>query len=99
MTQEEKVDEFLSKTHNNIIWKDSLVQLLKEERNAVLSEVEKEVENVIEQEAMWYNTNNHIPDSETNWKMIRKIVKDSLEEASGRMIKDISTIINNRRVK
>lgn len=38
MTQEEMVDEFLSKTHNNIIWKDSLVQLLKEERNAVLSE-------------------------------------------------------------
>lgn len=106
MTQEieKTLDDFLSKTHNNFIWKDSLIKLLKQERNAVLSEVEKEVENVIEEEVTWYNTNNHIPDTETvkgdeHWEMTQKVVKDSLKEASGRMIKDISTIINNLRAK
>lgn len=96
-------DERIIELNINLL-KGFISGLLKEERNAVLSEVERGVENIIDQEATWYNTNNHIPNTETvkgdeHWEMIQKVVKDSLTEASGRMIKDISTIINNLRIK
>jgi len=50
----------------------------------------REASEIVEDECVWYNANNQIPDTELgkeeeHWQMLRKIVKDSLGEVNGRI--------------
>ena len=53
--------------------------------NTILDIVGEEIVEALEQEVMWYNTNNQIPNTELSkgdkhWEMIKKVVKNSLQE-------------------
>ena len=57
-------------------------QAVAEDRARVMEELDQQV--------MWYNTNNQIPESELSkgqehWDMIRKAIKDSLQEVQSRI--------------
>ena len=69
-----------------------VIQLLPKIIQAVREDTLKEIVELIKDEYPWYNTNNQIPDTEldkddAHWEMIRKVVRDSLEEFSNRIIK------------
>jgi len=66
----------------------SITQAIVEERERVLDE--------LDDEATWYITTNHIPDSELgkseeHWEMLNKLVKDSLKDVAMRVRKSVST--------
>jgi len=70
-------DEAVAREQSNI---DKII-------HQALAEDRKRVVDILDQEVMWYNTNNQIPDSELgkseeHWDMLRKIVRDSLEEVA-----------------
>jgi len=60
----------------------SIQQAVAEDRARVMEELDQQV--------MWYNLNNQIPESELSkgqehWDMIRKAIKDSLQEVQSRI--------------
>jgi len=72
--------EKTSKLENTL--RQALEEVVAEDRARVMEELDQQV--------MWYNLNNQIPESELSkgqehWDMIRKAIKDSLQEVQSRI--------------
>lgn len=92
-----------SEEGNNKYREEMMEWYIKEATKQVQSDLLKEVLHIIEQEVMWYNTNNHIPDSELkendkHWEKLQKIVKDSLKEVGENINKDIKKLAEEKNL-
>ena len=78
-------------------WLRNLLKERDKQKEEAVAEARRDCLEVFEDLTTWYNTNNHIPDSELgkseeHWDMLRKIVKDSLKEVFERAKKYLTPL-------
>ena len=111
---EKRLEEFDEAFHNSSWWEDaennkhssahSIRKFLSTSIAQALAEDRERVVGILDEEVMWYNTNNQIPDSELgkseeHWEMLRKIVNESLKEVATRTRTILSSLDTNNLKK